>query len=186
VKRGVLGAACLATLAASALGCAATIDAETVRSELVRQTGHAPVRELEGNLGLTARLALKALGTRSDELLPVEGLTGLEVALYDLAPAGELVKAPLDLAAIDRRGWETVVRFRDDESSALVVVRPGGGEIRELVLVGSGRRQVVFARLTGELDPDLPEALGTSVIRRGPEVTKDDLIGAAGGSQEKP
>ena len=176
MKRGVLGAACLASLAASALGCAATIDPATVRTELVRQTGRAPVRELEGNLGLAARLALKALGTRPDQLLPTEGVTGVKVAVYDLAPVGKLAKAPLDLTAIDRRGWETVVLFRDGESSALVVVRPGGGEIRELVLVGSGRRQVVFARLVGELDPGLPEALGTSVMRRGPEVTMDDLV----------
>lgn len=172
IRRAALGMG----LAAGALACAATIDAESVRDELVHQTGRAPVRELEWNLGLTARLAMRALGTRPDELLPIQGLTGLEVALYEADPAGSGDAAPLDLGAIDRRGWETVVRFRDAGASALVAVRPGGGEIEELVLVGSDRSQVVFARLVGSLDPRLPEALGTSVMTRGPEATKDALV----------
>jgi hypothetical protein len=178
-RRGVGEAAIAAALALVALGCASTIDAATVREELVRQTGRVPVGEFEWNLGLTARLALGALGTKPADVLAIPGLTGLEVALYDLDPAAPGAGAPLDLSAIDRRGWETVVRFRDARSSALVVIQPAGDRIGELVLVGSGGSQVLFARLTGLLDPGLPEELGDSIAKQGPAATKDALVGAA-------
>jgi hypothetical protein len=165
-------------LAVGALACAATIDAATVREQLVRQTGRVPAGEFEWNLGLTARLAMGALGTKPAEVFAIRGLTGLEVALYDLDPAAPGAGTPLDLAAIDRRGWETVVRFRDARSSALVVIQPAGDRIGELVLVGSGRNQVLYARLKGLLDPSLPEALGNSVVTQGPAATKDALVGA--------
>jgi hypothetical protein len=177
--RGVGGSAIALALAVGALGCAATIDAATVREELVRQTGRPPVGEFEWNLGLTARLAMGALGTKPEDVLAIRGLEGLEVALYDLDPAGPAAAAPLDLAAIDRRGWETVVRFRDARSSALVVIQPAGDRIGELVLVGSGQNQVLYAKLRGLLDPSLPEALGNSVVTQGPAATKDALVGAA-------
>jgi hypothetical protein len=178
VERRGVGEAAIA-LALAALGCAATIDAATVREELVRQTGRVPIGEFEWNLGLTTRLALGALGTKPADVLAIPGLTGLEVALYDLDPAAPGAGAPLDLAAIDRRGWETVVRFRDARSSALVVIQPSGDRIGELVLVGSGGNQVLFARLSGLLDPGLPGALGDSIVKQGPAATKDALVGAA-------
>jgi len=168
-------------LAASALACAARLDAATIRAELVRQTGRPPLKEFEWNLGLTARLAMRALGTRPEQVLRIEGLSGLEVALYDADPSGPAQDGPLDLSALDRRGWETVVRYRDPHSSALVVVRPSGERIRELVLVGAGRNQVVFARLEGRLDPGLPAELERAVRSEGPEATRDKLVGATAG-----
>ena len=179
--RIVRGAALVALLAAATLACAARLDAATIRDELVRQTGRPPVKEFEWNLGLTARLAMRALGTKPEDVLRIEGLTGLEVALYDADPAGLAEGAPLDLSALDRRGWETVVRYRDPRSSALVVVRPSGERIRELVLVGAGRNQVVFAKLEGRLDPGLPAELEKAVRTEGPEATKDKLVEATAG-----
>jgi hypothetical protein len=69
----------------------------------------------------------------------------------------------------------------DESSSLLILVRSGGtsseGTIGDLVVVGSGRRKVVYGRLRGTLSADLPGALGDVFRNGGPDEVERLLTG---------
>ncbi len=106
-------------------------------------------------------------------------MTGLELAVFDV----ETRSAPaLDVSQIRVRGWESLARIQSGDHSGMVLVRGGsslrramGDEsfIRELVVVGSSAERVVYARVWGRLDPNLPEKLGETLREEGGEGIQD-------------
>jgi len=166
----------------TALGCASAITPQAVRSELVRQTGVQPVSEFEFDLGrLTTALLKTTIGPSPDGTLPLAGLSGFALAVYTRGEAASAAAgAPLDLSTFDPWGWEDVLRFRDDRTSALITLRGGTTVVHDLVLVASGPRQVVFARLRGDLPTTLPAVLRKSVESGGTEGVKRQLLDASG------
>jgi len=157
-----------------ALGCATRFSPSTIRSEIVRQRGLDPLTQFELNLGRFTTYMLKnALATEDGEV-PFAGLSELQLSVYEMP---ERQGAAIDVTRIEVRGWEPVIRFVDASRSIMIVVRGSGklpwsdadGAIGDLVVVGAGRRKVVYGRLRGSLSPELPSALGEVFRRGGPD-----------------
>lgn len=171
-----------------AAGCAARFSSEIVREEIVRQRGVEPLGVFEVNLGRFSTLMLKSLVIDPERRSPFAGLTGLQVAVYE-APSES--GPAIDVTRFDVRGWEPVLRMHDSTRSALLLVR-GRGERRaqivleDLVVVGAGGRNVIYARLEGSLPADLPSMLGDVLREGGPEALRKTLADVAeGGATEK-
>lgn len=162
-----------------AAACATAFSPARIRDEIVRQTGQDPQRAFEFTLGpTTMSLARAVLGGTAAEGggLPLAGLDALELAVYDAPPAAP-EGAGLDFTRMPVTGWEPVVKTRDGGRSALVLVRGERDDaIGDLVLVASGERQVLYARLRGQLSRRLPEALAEAVKSGGTEGVKDALM----------
>jgi hypothetical protein len=114
-------------------------------------------------------------GGRSGSSLPLAGLTGFDLAFYEV-PAPGPQGAALDFTKMAVRGWEPVVRTRQPGRSALELVREGGSTIEDLVLLGTGSSSAIHARLRGTLSPELPRALGDAFQSRGPDGLRDELV----------
>jgi hypothetical protein len=151
--------------------CATPFSPERVRSEIAAQTGQDPQHVFEIQLGrVTMRMIQTALGAGGASSLPLAGLTGFDLAFYDVPAPG------LDFTRMPIRGWDPVVRTRGPGRSAVVLVREGRPTIDDLVLLGAGESTAIYARLRGTLNPDLPRALGNAFENRGPEGLRDELV----------
>lgn len=169
----------LAALALFAAGCAGSISPQTVRAELVRQSGAPPAKEFEFTMGrFTTALLKSALGPGPDGQLPLAGLTGIELAVYSL-PIG-IPEGALDFSQMTPYGWENVVRYKDGPKSVLVMIRVGSDSISDLALVAASASEVVYGRLRGHLPATLPEAIRAAVAQGGTEAVKRELLDAAG------
>jgi hypothetical protein len=161
----------LLALALALTGCATAFSPERVRSEIAAQTGQDPRYVFELQLGrVTMRMIRTALGA-PESSLPLGGLTGFDLAFYDVPSP-----SALDFTRMAIRGWDPVVRTRGPGRSALVLVREGQATIDDLVLLGAGESTAIYARLRGTLSPELPRALGDAFQARGPEGLRDELV----------
>lgn len=156
-----------------ALGCATRFSPATIHDEILRQRGTAPLTRFELDLGRFTTYMLKsALATEEGELR-FEGLRELQFSVYETV---ERPGAAIDVTRIEVRGWEPVIRFGDASRSLMVLVRGGKlpwsaetGPIGDLVVVGAGRRRVVYGRLQGLLSRELPSRLEEVFRGGGPE-----------------
>lgn len=156
-------------------GCATSFSPERVRSEIAAQTGTDPQYLFEIQLGRVAMHTIRSALAGGGEPLPLAGLTGFDLAFYDV-PAPAAGGAPLDFTRMTIRGWEPVVRTRQPGRSALVLVREGRTTIDDLVLLGAAESGAIYARLRGTLSPALPRALEDAFQSRGPEGLRDELV----------
>lgn len=173
-------------VAVMAAGCATAFSPAMIRDEIVRQRGENPRRAFEVTLGRFTTLLFRQLAGGDGEEVPFEGLAGLELAVFEVE-AGD--GPALDVTRIRVRGWEPLLRLADGARSGMVLVRGGRGawrasardapRIADLVVVGSGPRQVVYARLWGSLEPGLPRALGDVLRDDGPAGVRRVLSGLA-------
>jgi len=175
VKRVAAAIATVVTLVAS--GCATSFSPDVIRSEIARQTGADPQRAFELNLGPLTMAMTKSLlaGGTTDGALPLEGLDALELAVYEVPATG----VTLDFMRMPVVGWEPVVRNKTPTGSALVLVRFQGDTISDLVLIGAGEKQAIYARLRGRLSRGLPAALGEAVEQHGTDGVKSQLMSLA-------
>jgi len=159
--RRLLGVALLACLS---LGCATRYSPSTVRQEIVRQRGVDPRSAFELTLGrLTTYLLKSALTTEGGDV-PFAGLSELQLAVYEVP---EHEGPAIDVTLFGIRGWEPTIRARDERRSIMILVRASGrlpwsdddATIGDLVVVGAGRSKVVYGRLQGTLNPELPAKL---------------------------
>ena len=159
-------AVCFVLLALSLTACATPFSPELVRKEIVTQRGSDPLSTFELNLGRFTTLLIKTALAGEDGELPFAGLGSLQLAVYeapnDAGPA-------IDVTRIGVVGWEQVLRFTDEDSSGMVLIQPRGERIANLVVVGSGPNEVLYARLDGDLDPSLAESLGDVMRSGGPD-----------------
>jgi hypothetical protein len=177
VERMRLAGRLLVIVVLALAGCATSFSPERVRSEIAAQTGTDPQYLFEIQLGrVTMRMVQTVLaGGRSGGPLPLAGLTGFDLAFYEV-PAASPQGASLDFTKMAIRGWEPVVRTKQPGRSALVLVREGGSTIDDLVLLGAGSSNAIYARLRGTQSPELPRALGNAFESRGPEGLRDELV----------
>ena len=75
----------------------------------------------------------------------------------------------VDVTRIPVRGWDEVLRMHNPNRSGMVLIQPRGGAVGDLVVIGAGLEKVIYARLQGRLDPDLPSRLGHVLREGGPE-----------------
>ena len=125
----------------------------------------------EVSLGRFTTALLKRALSGPDGDVPFSGMRELEVAIFDTAASGG---PALDTTLLAIDGWDPIVRIVDERRSAIVLVR-GLTEtsIGDLVVVASGREKVVYGRLRGVLDADLPAALGDAFREGGTERLQD-------------
>ena len=108
----------------------------------------------------TMTLAKSVLGASTGGgSLPLAGVAAFEMASYEIAVGA----AEIDFTRMPVRGWEPFLKFREGSKSALVLIRPEGETIGDLVLVAGDAGRVLYARLMGRLSRELPEALGRTV-----------------------
>lgn len=154
-----------AAVVVSCLACATNFSPEMMRSQIRDQRGEDPLAAFELNLGRFTTLMIKSALAGEDGELPFRGLTSLQVAVYEVpAPSGPA----LDVTAIPVRGWEQVIRAHDQKRSGMVLIKPKGGMVGDLVVVGADPERVLYARLKGTLSPELPAELGNVLQEGGP------------------
>ena len=164
--------------AAVASGCATQFNAQSVRAEIVRQTGEQPQKAIEVYLGpVTMALARQVLaGPGSmDETLPLSGLTGFQLAVYGVPAAALAGTRPLDFSVMKVRGWEPTLKMRDGLRSGLVLVREAKKHIGDLVMLTGNDKEVIFARLRGTLSRELPIKIGEAVKSGSTEAVRRQL-----------
>jgi hypothetical protein len=137
-----------------------------MRSQIRSQRGVEPRSAFELDLGRFTTLAIRSALAGEDGELPFAGLTSLQVAVYEVpAPDGPA----LDVTRIPVRGWERVLRAHDPSRSGMVLVKPKGDAVGDLVVIGAGPEQVLYARLKGTLSRELPGELGRVLQEGGPQ-----------------
>lgn len=161
-----ISVAALALIAVLGIGCATNFSPEMMRSEIQAQRGENPRAAFELSLGRFTTMMIQSALAGEDGELPFAGLTSLEVAVYEVeSPAGPAI----DVTRIAVRGWDPVIRAHNDSKSAMVLIRPSGAEIGDLVVVGAGPAKVIYARLRGALNPELPVELSRVLQDGGPD-----------------
>lgn len=171
-------------IVALTLSCATRFSPQAIRNEIVRQQGQDPLKAFELDLGRFTTLLLKQALAGENGEVPFAGLSGLQLAVYD-APASS--GPAIDVTKMAVTGWEPVMRAHDETRSGMVLVRgsssgpDGRARIADLVIVGAGAKQVVYARLWGSLDPALPQAMSDVLRDGGPERVRAVVSQLAGG-----
>ena len=143
--------------------CATDFSPDLMRSEIARQRGIDPLSAFELDLGRFTTLLIKSALAGEDGELPFAGLESLQVAVYNVPTESG---PAIDVTRIAFTGWDQVVRVHNEKRSGLLLIRPRGDSIGDLVVVGAGPKKVIYGRLQGRLSPDLPRALG-DVLRDG-------------------
>ncbi len=181
VRHGLRWIVVLAALAGLA-GCYRPFSPEQVRREIVRQTGVEPQTSFEFKLGgATMRLAKAVVSRAAGEPINFGGLTRIDLAVFDVPPGKSL-----DFTRMRVWGWDKLIQTRDADRSLLVLVRTNGETLGDLVLVAEGDRQVLYGRLKGTLDRNLPSALERALRATGLKGLKDHLLSAAQGDPGRP
>jgi hypothetical protein len=164
MRTGALAA--VGIVASLSLGCATNFSPEMMRTQIRAQRGEDPRTAFELDLGRFTTSLIKSALAPDDGELPFAGLTSLQLAVYTVpAPSGPA----LDVTAIPVRGWDEVLRAHDERRSGMVLIKPKQQTIGDLVIVGAGPEKVIYARLKGRLDPELPSDLGAVLQEGGPD-----------------
>ncbi len=164
-------------LACLILGCATRFSPGKIRTEITRQSGQDPLSVFELNLGRFTTMLVKNVLAGEDGELPFEGLEQLQLAVFE-APSD--TGPVIDVTLIPVRGWEPVVRMRDEVRSAMVLIRPSGDTVGDIVVVGSGKKKVVYGRLRGDFSSELPSALAEVLREGGPDQVQKVLAEIGG------
>jgi hypothetical protein len=155
-------------------GCATNFSPDLMRSEIRSQRGQDPPAALELNLGRFTTLLIKSALAGEDGELPFAGLERLQIAVYEIASGAG---PALDVTQIAVTGWDQVLRAHDEVRSGMVLVRPRGERVGDIVVVAAGPEKVVYARLRGVLSRKLPAALGEVLREGGPDEIQRVLSG---------
>ena len=161
--RDLLGAALGVALVAGEASCVAYRGPRGVEAAIEREIGAELEREFGLKLGWTSTRLVGSL-TRSDagdEPLDFRDLTGIGVAVFAV-PEGARPPRRLDARRLGLRGWETVIDVRNEGEQVLLLAKPRGGAIREMLAVVYDGEEVVLARLRGRLDRLIERMLGAA------------------------
>lgn len=166
----IAAGALAAGLAAS--GCPAQAAPRGVKSALERTLGVELQREVGLDLGPFSTSLVKSITADDVEL---RDLDRIHVAVYKVigshgAPARRVTAADLGV-----RGWTKILESRDGGEQVLLLAKPAGDEIREMMLLSVDEDEVVVAHLHGRLDRLIHDALaaGDHEGRRGARTASD-------------
>ena len=180
MQPGAMGWCAVLVVQCLLVGCAAQFSPSAVRQEILRQRGEDPLSVFEVNIGQFTTLLLRRSLAGSAAEVPFGGLRELQLAVFEAHAASEPV---IDVTRLTTRGWEPVVKVHDTERSGMVLLRGAGvssaatAAVGDMVVIGAGRRSVVYARLKGRLSPKLPTALSEVVRRGGPDQLRELFMG---------
>lgn len=84
----------------------------------------------------------------------------VKVGVYEVEAPGLLDGTAFPpVRRLERRGWETLVRVREDDEAVWVLYRERKGRIRDLYVVALDDEELVLARVKGRLDRMVARAL---------------------------
>lgn len=176
MRRVAFGCIAIAVALTTLAGCATNFTAPGVRAEIARQTGAEPRDAFEVSAGPATMALLRRI--MSDEAGPEGSLTASRVTSFELA-FYELPSRPgappVDFTLIPVRGWEPTLRYRSPEGSGMVLVRPAGDSVGDLVVLAADGDGAIFGRVRGTLPRELPATLAVAVREGGPEAIKRKL-----------
>lgn len=165
----------LAVSILAAVGCASTFSPQSWRREIERQTGARPRASFEFNLdGTTMQLARTVASKIAGEQVKFGGIDRIDLAVFEL-PSGKR----LDIDRVRHRGWDKFIQTRTENTDLMILVRSNGETLADLVLVAQGEEQVMYGRLKGTLNPNLPSTLQKVVGSSGFKGLKDYMMSAA-------
>ena len=145
---GVLGG-CVCLLVAS--GCVSLRGPR----DLCRAVADESETRLEREVSLTLGRSVLALASRfADEPGFPRHLTGVQVGVYRVDDADGL-----RLLGLEVPGYDALVRVRDDDSQAVVLVRHTRGGIREMAILACDGEELAIVRLRGRLDETVAELI---------------------------
>ncbi len=153
-------------------GCYTQFSPAWSRQEIERQTGAAPVDALELQLaGATMKFAQATASKSSWGSGHIRGLSRIDLALYEL-PSGRQV----DFDRMEFRGWDKFLRSQEGSFQLMILVRAGGDALADLVVFAQGESQLLYGRLEGTLDAEVPAALRNAVRTGGLERLREYLL----------
>lgn len=172
----------VALLCCLALGCTARFSPKKVRSEIVRQRGVEPKVAFEFQLGRLTTYLLRGVLNIDVGDSPFQGLRELQLSVYETP---EQDGPAIDVTRFGVRGWEPLIRSRDSRRSILILARAKGSgswagsdaPLGDLVVIGAGKRKVVYGRLQGTLSPELASDFRRMFEDGGPDELQDALSG---------
>lgn len=168
--RGRAPAAAVILAVTACAGCLTARGPIEVRDALRERYGFVPEREFGLRAGfLTTKLALGVARLASDEPIPGLGISGFEVATYRMPAADPTHRGGIRDLKI--RGWAPVVRVRDRDGEAVILVREGGSSFRGLLVVSADPAddEIVVVRLRGRLERMLQGAVREAMGGAGSE-----------------
>jgi hypothetical protein len=165
-----------AVILMASAGCSTEFSSEWMRQEIVRQTGAQPGNAFEFTLeGATMKLAQAAVSTAAGKPADFSGLTRIDLAVFGL-PSGR----PLGFDSMRYSGWDKFIRTQEGMFNLLVLVRGSGGSLADLTVFAQGEDQLLFGRLTGNLDTAVPSAFPGVLRARGLQGLKEHLLSSVG------
>lgn len=173
--RILLGVAMLGTA-----GCATEFSPQWGRQEIKRQTGVEPQDSFEFKLeGAMMKFAKTAASRAAGEPVNLRWLSRLHLAIYDL-PAGRRV----DFADMRFTGWDRLLQTQEGGFGLLVLVRPKGDTLGDLVVFAQGEDQLLYGRQKGRLDPDLPSTIERALRATGLQGLKQQFLSSTQDGEE--
>lgn len=153
------------------LNCYAPFSPERGRLEIEKQTGAKLEDSFEFKLdGVTMKLLKAVASTATDEKVDLSGIKRIDLALYTL-PFGKKV----DFKKIGRHGWDTLVDKKSKNGDLMVLVRTNGKNFADMVVMAQGDQKVLYGRLKGDFNKNLPQSLEKVLDEKGIEGLKDKL-----------
>jgi hypothetical protein len=167
VWRVLFGVAMLGTA-----GCATQFSPQWARQEIERQAGVEPQDSFEFKLeGVMMKFAQTAAAQAAGEPVDLRWLSRLHLAVYDL-PAGRRV----DFADMRFTGWNKFIQAQEGGFGLLVLVRPKGDTLGDLVVFAQGADQLLYGRQKGRLDPALPSTIQNVLRTTGLQGLKEQFL----------
>jgi len=131
-----------------------------VEDSLERSLGVALKRDVGIKLGpLSTRFVASLSGDHGHADFDFRDLTSVGVVVFERGAGHGGTQHRIEPKDLGLRGYTTMLSSRDGDEQVLIMVKPRGGSIHEMVLLVVETDEVVVARLTGHVDKLLAKAL---------------------------
>lgn len=181
-RRAAVPAVLALALAFASVGCVTYRGPRDLQDVIAEQTGADPERTFGLKMGwvstkLTAGIVHLA---DADDDLPLQGLTGVKLATYDVPHPAEGRKGAFDLRRCEMPGWETVVRSRDGNDQILIQMKVAGDSVKGLTIIAVDDDELVYVSLRGNLDRSIETVMRDTAHHKGARGMKESLLASAG------
>ncbi len=153
-------------------GCYAPFSPERGRLEIEKQIGAKLTDSFEFKLDRTTMKLVKSAASKiADEDVTFFGIERIDLAVYEL-PAGKRV----DFRKIERRGWDTLLDKKSKTVDLMILVRRGGKNLSDMVVMAQGNQKVLYGRLKGKISSNIKDALEKTAEEKGIEGLQKKLV----------
>jgi hypothetical protein len=151
----------IAALLVTATACFSYRGPVGVEGSLERSLGVELKRDVGIKLGPISTRFVGSLTSDDGDDADVDfrDLTSIGVVVFERGAANGRTPRRIGPNDLGLRGYTTMLSSSDGDEQVLILVKPSGGSIHELVLFAVDTDEVVVARLTGHVDKLLAKAL---------------------------